>query len=140
MQNSTPHGAARRTVLHGAAVAGLGLTAAACSDDPDDSATPTAPVSLGSSGSVPVGGAKLYREEKLVVAQPAEGDFRAFSAVCTHKGCVLSSVERTEGHCACHGSRFDVTSGEVLQGPATKPLPKVPVRAKGGELTAGPQD
>lgn len=135
-----PHCATRRTVLRGAALAGIGLTAAACSgsDEPDDPATPTAPEGLGVAGAVPVGGARLYREQRVVVAQPAEGEFRAFSAVCTHRGCVLAPVEGTEGLCTCHGSRFDVTSGEVLQGPATKPLPEVPVRAEDGRLTVGP--
>lgn len=137
----------RRAVLCGAALtgaAGLGLTGlTACSVRPDDKrgpAVPTAPTDLGAADAVPVGGARLYRDEKLVVSQPAGGEFRAFSAVCTHAGCMLSSVEELEALCTCHGSRFDTASGEVLAGPANEPLPEVPVRVEGGRLVAGPGD
>ncbi|OEU96914.1 ubiquinol-cytochrome c reductase iron-sulfur subunit [Streptomyces oceani] len=133
---------ARRTVLCGTALAALGVTGAACSSSDEGgeaAATPTGPVRLGPADAVPVGGAKLYREERLVVARPGEEEFRAFSAVCTHEGCVLSAVQGQHGDCACHGSRFDVRTGEVLRGPATQALPEVPIRHAGGELTAGPR-
>ncbi|WP_455354251.1 Rieske (2Fe-2S) protein [Streptomyces sp. SYSU K217416] len=141
--------AARRTVLRGAALAGaagLGLGLTACSPQTNSGGstppTPTAPVDLGAADEVPVGGAKLYREQKLVVSRPAENEYRAFSAQCTHAGCVLDKLDeteqRTEGNCPCHGSRFDVATGQVLRGPATDPLPAVPVRAEGGKLIAGP--
>ncbi|GAA1369097.1 Rieske (2Fe-2S) protein [Streptomyces beijiangensis] len=133
--------AARRTVLKGAALAGaagVGLTACSTGSKGGASATPTAPVDLGAADAVPVGGAVLFRDQKLVVSSPAKGEYKAFSATCTHQGCVLDKVEKTEGSCPCHGSRFDVTTGKVLQGPATKPLPEVPVRATGGKLIAGP--
>ncbi|MCS0637356.1 Rieske (2Fe-2S) protein [Streptomyces sp. LP05-1] len=135
--------AARRTVLKGAALAGAaGAGAAACSTESKlghaRQPTPTAPVDLGAADAVPVGGAKLYREQRLVVSRPAEGQYRAFSAQCTHAGCVLAKVDGTEGDCACHGSRFDVTTGLVLQGPASVPLPKVPVKVVAGKLVAGP--
>ena len=139
----TPQPASRRTVLCGAALAGAaaglgGLTACSGSDGRRSAAIPTAPVDLGAADAVPVGGSQLYREKKLVVSQPAEGEFKAFSAVCTHAGCVLTSVKELEADCSCHGSRFDTTTGEVLAGPATAPLPEVPVRADGGTLVAGP--
>ncbi|WP_328909545.1 Rieske (2Fe-2S) protein [Streptomyces sp. NBC_00234] len=135
--------AARRTVLKGAALAGAaGLGVAACSTESKlghaKTPTPTAPVALGAADEVPVGGAKLYREQRLVVSCPAKGQYKAFSAQCTHAGCVLDKVEGTEGHCPCHGSRFDTTTGKALQGPATVPLPSVPVRVEGGNLVAGP--
>ncbi|WP_031506763.1 Rieske (2Fe-2S) protein [Streptomyces megasporus] len=139
----------RRTVLRGAALtgaAGFGLTGlTACSGsgsggrDPRQ-AVPTAPVDLGPADDVPVGGSRLYRERRLVVSQPTRGDFKAFGAVCTHAGCVLTSVKELEGDCTCHGSRFDTTNGEVLTGPANAPLPEVPIRVEGGRLIAGPGD
>lgn len=98
---------------------------------------PDRPVELGSAAEVPVGGAKLYREDRLVVSQPAKGTYKCFSAKCTHAGCILSEVDKKEGSCPCHGSRFDVTTGKVLQGPAADPLPEVPVKTKDGKLIAG---
>ncbi|MGW2276988.1 Rieske (2Fe-2S) protein [Streptomyces sp. NPDC001770] len=135
--------ATRRTVLKGAALAGAaGLGAAACSTESKlghaQTPTPTAPVDLGAADAVPVGGSKLYREQRLLVTCPAKGQYKAFSAQCTHAGCVLAKIEKNEGHCPCHGSIFDTTTGEVIQGPATVPLPAVPVSAEGGRLVAGP--
>ncbi|MET7932313.1 Rieske (2Fe-2S) protein [Streptomyces sp. NPDC005322] len=139
----TSQPASRRTVLCCAALAGAaGLGAAACTPDgsgKNTSPTPTAPVDLGVAEAVPVGGAKIYRENRVLVAQPAKGEFTAFSAVCTHRGCVMDSVEDGKVSCPCHGSQFDVRTGKVLQGPASAPLPSVPVTAKGGRLVAGPE-
>ncbi|MCX5587430.1 Rieske (2Fe-2S) protein [Streptomyces erythrochromogenes] len=142
---SAPQSAARRTVLKGAAAlagaAGAGAALTACSTQTNSGgntpATPTAPVELGAAADVPVGGAKLYRERKLIVSCPAEGQYKAFSAQCTHAGCVLDKIVEGEGNCPCHGSRFDVSTGKVLQGPADRPLPEVPVRAENGKLVAG---
>ncbi|MET9950853.1 Rieske (2Fe-2S) protein [Streptomyces sp. NPDC006339] len=133
----------RRTVLKGAALAGAaGLGVAACSTESKlghaENPTPTAPVALGAPDEIPVGGAKLYREQRLLVHCPAQGRYKAFSAQCTHAGCVLDKIEDNEGNCPCHGSRFDVTTGKALQGPATVPLPEVPVRVENGRLIAGP--
>ncbi|MCP9946238.1 Rieske (2Fe-2S) protein [Streptomyces somaliensis] len=137
--------ATRRTVLKGAALAGTaGFGAAACSTESKlgraRTPTPTAPVDLGPAAEVPVGGARLYREQRLLVHRPAHDEYRVFSAQCTHAGCPLDRIEEDEGNCPCHGSRFDVTTGEVLKGPATVPLPAVPVTVRNGRLVAGPQD
>ncbi|MCY0917663.1 MULTISPECIES: Rieske (2Fe-2S) protein [unclassified Streptomyces] len=142
---SASQSAARRTVLKGAAAlagaAGAGVTLAACSTETDSGgrspAVPTEPVELGAASEVPVGGAKLFRERKLVVSCPAEGQYKAFSAQCTHAGCVLDKIVEGEGNCPCHGSRFDVATGKVLRGPASAPLPSVPVKVEGGRLVAG---
>ncbi|MET9297164.1 Rieske (2Fe-2S) protein [Streptomyces sp. NPDC003077] len=131
---------ARRTVLQGAALVGAaGLGAVACSPSGKTaSPVPTEPVALGAASDVPVGGAKLYREQRLLVSQPTKGQYKCFGAACTHQGCVLDKIDKREGgHCPCHGSRFDVTTGAVLQGPATQPLPEVPVKVEGGKLIAG---
>ncbi|WP_329227575.1 Rieske (2Fe-2S) protein [Streptomyces sp. NBC_00111] len=135
--------AARRTVLKGAALAGAaGLGAAACSTESKlghaQTPTPTAPVELGAADEVPVGGAKLYREQRVVVSCLAAGQYKAFSAQCTHAGCLLDKVEENEGNCPCHGSRFDVTTGKAVRGPATVPLPSVPLKLENGKLVAGP--
>ncbi|MFB6618171.1 Rieske (2Fe-2S) protein [Streptomyces sp. NPDC085524] len=142
---SASQSAARRTVLKGAAAlagaVGAGVTLTACSTESNSGngspAVPSAPVELGAASEVPVGGAKLYREKKLIVSCQAEGQYKAFSAQCTHAGCVLDKIEKDAGNCPCHGSRFDVNTGKVLQGPATDPLPAVPVKAENGKLIAG---
>ncbi|WP_424214349.1 Rieske (2Fe-2S) protein [Streptomyces sp. BI20] len=137
--------AARRTVLKGAAAlagaAGVGVTLTACNPQTNSGgntpATPTAPVDLGPASEIPVGGAKLYREDKLVVTRPEEGRYQAFSAQCTHAGCVLDKIVEKQGNCPCHGSRFDLATGKPVAGPATDPLPEVPVKVQGGTLIAG---
>ncbi|MER5485171.1 MULTISPECIES: Rieske (2Fe-2S) protein [unclassified Streptomyces] len=142
---SASQSAARRTVLKGAAAlagaVGAGAALTACSTEGNSGngspAVPAEPVELGAAAEVPVGGAKLYREKKLIVSCQEAGQYKAFSAQCTHAGCVLDKIVKGEGNCPCHGSRFDVTTGKVLQGPATDPLPEVPVRAEGGKLIAG---
>lgn len=59
---------------------------------------------------------------KLAVYRDDQGGLHTLSAKCTHMGCVVhwNSAEKS-WDCPCHGSRFD-TSGEVLHGPAAKPL------------------
>ncbi|MBW1597648.1 Rieske (2Fe-2S) protein [Streptomyces sp. JJ38] len=131
----------RRTVLCGAAASAAGLTLSGCGGSGAPAApppaTPTAPVELGSADDVPVGGAHAFAARSIVVSQPEPGRFKAFSAVCTHKGCVMAAVRKLTIHCACHGSSFDTTTGEVLGGPAREPLPEVPVRVEGNGLIAG---
>lgn len=142
---SASQSAARRTVLKGAAAlaggAGAGLTLAACSTESNSGAgspaVPAGPVELGAASEVPVGGSKLFRERKVLVSCAEAGQYKAFSAQCTHAGCVLDKIVEGEGNCPCHGSRFDVTTGKVLRGPASDPLPEIPVKAEGGKLIAG---
>ena len=55
------------------------------------------------------------------MTQPTEGDFKAFSAVCTHQGCVVAKIEGEDIECTCHGSKFSIEDGSVVTGPATKP-------------------
>ncbi|WP_256069532.1 MULTISPECIES: Rieske (2Fe-2S) protein [unclassified Streptomyces] len=129
-------------MLRGVALAGaagaIGAGLAGCDGRHGSADGPTKPVDLGAATAIPIGGAKLFRDDKVVVSQPHKGTFKAFSAVCTHQGCVVDSVDGTTISCPCHGSQFDALTGAVVQGPATEPLPAVPVRQSGGQLTAGP--
>lgn len=131
----------RRTVLRGAVlvpVAGLG--AAACLPDGEGKASsgPTAPVELGAETGIPKGGAKLFRDENVVVSHAEDGTYTAFSTICTHAGCPIDSLEGTELTCPCHGSKFDATTGKVLHAPATKGLTELTVKVKDGRIVAGP--
>ena len=138
---SRPCGVSRRSVLRGAGVAGLGAPLlAACgagdggsggSGSGDGSA---AEVTVDASD-VPVGGGTILEDELVVVTQPTEGEFLAFSAVCTHQGCPVQSVTDGEILCNCHGSRFSIADGSVVAGPADAPLESRSVNVDGDSVT-----
>ncbi|GAA3727105.1 hypothetical protein GCM10022402_04690 [Salinactinospora qingdaonensis] len=83
---------------------------------------------------VPVGSGTVVVDAKLVLTQPQEGEFKAFNAVCPHTGCTIQEVTE-DIHCLCHGSRFDLANGEVLEGPATEPLQALEVTVEGTDIT-----
>lgn len=66
-------------------------------------------------------------------------EYHAFGGICTHRQCELSKgyLRSTSIVCPCHGSEFDVTSGQVLKGPATKPIPTYKVRIQDGSIEVG---
>ena len=78
---------------------------------------------LGAASDIPVGGGAVYTAAKVVVTQPASGQYKAFSAVCTHVGCVVNKVTNGTIGCPCHGSEFKITNAAVVAGPAPSPLP-----------------
>lgn len=92
---------------------------------------------LAALSAVPVGGSASVTVDgvPLLIAQPSAGAVVAFSAICTHQGCVVAAG--AEFDCPCHGSRYDAATGEVLQGPAPDPLPPVAVRVDGDRIVAG---
>jgi nitrite reductase/ring-hydroxylating ferredoxin subunit len=63
---------------------------------------------------------------RLAVYRDDEGALHAVSAACTHMGCTVTwNTAETTWDCPCHGSRF-TADGEVLEGPALRPLDRVP--------------
>src|SRR5215213_9280414 len=72
---------------------------------------------------------------RVAVANVA-GTFHAFDDTCTHRQCSLAEgdLEESTVTCPCHGSQFDVVSGEVLRGPARVPVGSFEVRVEGGNL------
>jgi Rieske Fe-S protein len=84
---------------------------------------------------IPVGGGKVFDAAKIVVTQPKAGEFKAFSAVCTHMGCTVAGVANGTITCPCHGSTYDMATGQVTGGPAPAPLPGKNVTVSGGSLT-----
>lgn len=89
--------------------------------------------------SVEVGGVLFfsYRGGTAVVMQMAPGEFTAFSAICTHLGCIVQwKPEQQEFVCPCHAGRFS-PAGAVLGGPPPKPLIALPVTLFGEQLLIG---
>ncbi len=75
-------------------------------------------------GELPAEGALVYRESRVALLR-REGEVYALDLLCTHLGCVVNLTPR-ELVCPCHGSSFDL-SGEVLRGPADRPLRRLAV-------------
>ena len=144
----------RRTVLQAGGLIAVGGVVAACSSGSSETAT-SAPAAGGSSAAaspgasagasgggagvaqvsdIPVGGGVILADPAVVITQPTAGDIKAFTAVCTHQGCLVSEVVDNEIICPCHGSRFSATDGSVLQGPAQTPLQSAGVTLDGGSV------
>jgi Rieske Fe-S protein len=154
-QSSGGSAASRRAVVGGFVGLGVGvpLLAACGSDDSsassggsaDGGATDggtsgsgggtTSSGTIGTTSEVPVGGGKIFKSEKVVVTQPTEGSFKAFSAVCTHQGCVVAEIKGKDIDCNCHGSKFSIEDGSVVSGPATTSLSELKVTVTGQDIT-----
>ncbi|MFF3765185.1 Rieske (2Fe-2S) protein [Streptomyces sp. NPDC001922] len=138
----TSRTASRRHVVAaaGAVCFAAALTACGAGGDTEEQGAATESggggggATLGSTADVPVGGGKVFAAQKVVVTQPTKGDFRAFSAVCTHQGSLLNEVSGGTVGCPLHHSRFDVADGSVKEGPATKPLPKKEIKVEGDSI------
>lgn len=88
---------------------------------------------------VEVGGAHFFqfRGHPAVLLQRSPGVFVAFSAICTHLGCIVQWLpDRGEFLCPCHAGRF-AGDGKVLGGPPPKPLELIPVVLAGDDLLVG---
>ena len=89
---------------------------------------------LGMATDIPVGGGKIYTTAKVVVTQPSKGVYKAFSAICTHVGCLCNVVADGTINCPCHGSKFKITDGSVVTGPAPTALASKTVTVSGGKI------
>ncbi|MCU1659996.1 MAG: Ferredoxin subunit of nitrite reductase and ring-hydroxylating dioxygenase-like protein [Pseudonocardia sp.] len=122
---------------------GSGSTAPpAASPTPGAPAAPTAPggtaPALTPTSDIPVGGGRIFPEYQIVVTRPAAGDLRAFTAICTHDGCMLTTVAHATIDCPCHGSRFAITDGAVVNGPAMRALTPRKIRVQGDSIILNP--
>jgi Rieske Fe-S protein len=89
---------------------------------------------LATTSEIPVGSGKIFTAEKVVVTQPTAGDYKAFSAVCTHMGCLVSTISNGTIDCPCHGSQYSITNGSVVAGPAPSPLPAETIKVSGTSI------
>ena len=150
-------GASRRAVFRGAGALGAACFLAACGTDQTGSSgnnepgytnnpLPAGSPGTDGSGSTSDGGspagAALARVADVpkgggiiagayVITQPAAGEFRAFSKVCTHQGCDVSKVDGGVIICPCHGSEFSIQNGSPQAGPALQALPEIRVKVDG---------
>ena len=126
-------------------VAGVGAVAchrapdapAAASATPPPASPPPAPETgrpVGLAADVPVGGGTIFTGARVVVTQPRPGEFHGFGIVCTHDGCELNAVANGTINCPCHGSRYAITDGSVVQGPARTGLRVEQVAVDGDEI------
>jgi Rieske Fe-S protein len=89
---------------------------------------------LAKTADVPVGGGTILTDKKIVITQPQSGTFHAFTAVCTHAGCTVGSVSSGTINCPCHGSRFNINNGSVVNGPAASPLAPINIKVQGTSI------
>jgi Rieske Fe-S protein len=94
-------------------------------------------VALARVAQVPSGGGLAVGSAKVVLVRGPDDSVHGLSAICTHQGCLVSSVVNGVIACPCHGSRFDARTGAVVAGPATSPLPSVAVVVRDGTVYTG---
>src|SRR5947207_2239325 len=81
-------------------------------------------LNVGKITDVPVNSARIVKFNKtpIVLVHTTENQIKAYSAVCTHLGCIVQYSEDSKNfHCNCHGSVFDM-NGTNIGGPAPRPL------------------
>jgi Rieske Fe-S protein len=143
--SSSSAAAADPAASSGGGGASTATSAAPVTSAPTGSQASSSPGSSGSAGGVaagalsgtsaiPVGGGKIFPTQLVVVTQPSAGQFKAFSAVCTHMGCTVSQIANGRIDCPCHGSEYSITDGAVLAGPAPKPLPAKQIKVTGDSI------
>jgi Rieske Fe-S protein len=96
---------------------------------------------IANAGEIPIGGVKLFQypkqDEQCILIRTAEDAYVAYSQKCTHLSCaVFYSHAEDRLECPCHQGYFSIKDGSVLQGPPTRPLPRVVLERSGEELVA----
>jgi Rieske Fe-S protein len=148
----------RRVVLLSAGALGAGAVLTACGTSTGPGTNPNGtdfgnnPVPAGSTGAqadsaggnagkvlvaaseVAVGSGVIKGD--LVITQPEEGTFKAFSKVCTHQGCDVTEITDGSILCRCHNSSFSIKDGAPTAGPAQQPLAETKVALDGDNVVA----
>lgn len=113
--------------------------AAKAKKKPKATATQAAPLvpkgqPIADAAEIPVGSGTLFEIDELIVTQPTSGDFRGFTSLCPHEGCVIDVFEGDQMICACHNSYFRIANGEKVRGPASGPVPRRPIVVVDGKV------
>jgi cytochrome b6-f complex iron-sulfur subunit len=91
-------------------------------------------VQVGTTADFPAGQAKVVpvNDKPVIVVNTVQGGIKAFSAICTHLGCI---VEWDQGRqfilCPCHDGRFNAVNGAIISGPQPAPLPELALTVEG---------
>ncbi len=135
----------RRTVVLAVGAAGAAAALTACGGSDGSGGAESVEQQPGSGGAggavlaktadIPEGGGVVFAAQKVVVTQPSAGEFKAFSATCTHQGCAVKDVVDNVITCPCHNSTFDAATGSPTAGPATQPLPAREISVAGDSIT-----
>lgn len=87
---------------------------------------------------------RFFAGEVEIAVARLNGKAYATSNYCTHLDCLLSSGKLQDDgiKCSCHGSVFDLETGDPIYPPATKPIKVLPVKEENGEILVGltPED
>ncbi len=124
----------RRNVLAATGTVAVAAACAACGSSSSGSPTSSsvAPGTvLAKASDVPAtAGVVVDGPSGQVLLAHKDGAVVAHTAVCTHQGGIVDGT----GTCPLHGSKFDITTGAVLNGPASQPLGAIPVTETGGNV------
>jgi Rieske Fe-S protein len=118
----------------GSAAAAAGPASAPAGGGASASSGGSAASALATTSEIPVGGGMIFPAKLVVVTQPTAGDFKAFSAICTHMGCTVSTITNGTIDCPCHGSQYSIKNGAVVGGPAPSPLPAKQIKVTGSSI------
>jgi nitrite reductase/ring-hydroxylating ferredoxin subunit len=141
----------RRAVIKHAGLAAAALAGlSACTNYGAPTAEPSAPTTSAGGGAsetaggqagglaktadIPVGSGKIFPDAQTVITQPTAGEFKAFTSICTHQQCPVAEVTDTI-NCKCHGSKFSITDGSVVNPPAPSPLAAKTVSVNGDQIS-----
>ncbi len=125
---------------------GAATSSAPPSQTPTSAGTPTAQESPGEASPAgvpvagtddfPVGGGVVVKTDNgpVVITHPTDTEFLAFDGTCPHAGCPVTEVLENTIICNCHGSTYDGSTGDRLEGPAPTGLQPVPIQVAGGEI------
>jgi 3-phenylpropionate/trans-cinnamate dioxygenase ferredoxin subunit len=99
-------------------------------------------VRVASTSEIPEGKMKkVILGSQLVLVANVKGRYYSIGNVCTHVGGPLDRgmLEGHEVQCPLHGSRFDVTNGQVKRGPAMRPEPVYDIKVESGSILVRPK-
>jgi len=94
-------------------------------------------VQVGSTADFPPGQGKVVpvNDKPVIVVNATQGGLKAFSAICTHLGCIVEwDQSRQFILCPCHDGRFNALNGAIISGPQPAPLPELALTVEGDAI------